>query len=177
MQTVRELEKRDIPFIINYWMESEDDYLRGMGVNLAKMPERNEWKEFLEKLVETADQEKPSFCLIWELHGQPIGHCNVSKITYGEKAYMHLHIWNSQHRKQGLAASFLDQSIPTFFEKLELKELFCEPWAENPAPNKALPKAGFELVDTYFGIPGWINFEQEVNVYRYKTTSKISENP
>ena len=32
-----------------------------------------------------------------------------------------------------------------------------------PPPNKTLAKLGFEFVETFEGIPSWINFQQKVN--------------
>jgi hypothetical protein len=46
--------------------------------------------------------------------------------------------------------------------------LYCEPYALNPAPNKTLEKLGFKFLKTYTTIPGWINFEQEVNLWELK---------
>lgn len=46
---------------------------------------------------------------------------------------------------------------------MELKNIYCEPYAQNPAPNKTLAKAGFLFVKKYTTIPGYLNFEQEVN--------------
>jgi RimJ/RimL family protein N-acetyltransferase len=43
--------------------------------------------------------------------------------------------------------------------------LFCEPFADNPAPNKVLPKLGFKFVKRYWTVPGQICPEQEVNLY------------
>jgi RimJ/RimL family protein N-acetyltransferase len=169
MLSVRELAVQDIEKICDYWLTAEDSFLLGMGVDLSKMPSRDDWSKFLNEIIVTPLEERPSFCTIWVLDERPIGHCNVAKIKFGEEAYMHLHVWNEEDRAKGLSREFLKLSIPIFFEKLQLKELFCEPWAENPAPNKALPKAGFEFSHSYFGVPGWLNFEQEVNVYRYKT--------
>jgi len=149
--------------------------MKGMGVDLSKLPEEEEWCEFLKTVISTPFPEKSSYCLIWEVDNEPIGHCNVTKIEFGVEAYMHLHIWNQASRTKGLASDFLKKTIPLFFKNLKLQELYCEPWVENFAPNKALPKAGFEFSHSYFGIPGSLNFEQNVNVYRFKKESLLDE--
>jgi RimJ/RimL family protein N-acetyltransferase len=78
---------------------------------------------------------------------------------------MHLHIWNANNRRGGSATQLLKPSIVNFFERFQLRELFCEPYALNAAPNKTLPKAGFHFVKTYETTPGWINFHQPVNLW------------
>jgi RimJ/RimL family protein N-acetyltransferase len=50
-----------------------------------------------------------------------------------------------------------------FFRNPGLKKLYCEPYAENPAPNKVLSKLGFTFVKTYQTVPGKTCFEQYVN--------------
>jgi [ribosomal protein S5]-alanine N-acetyltransferase len=53
-------------------------------------------------------------------------------------------------------------SIPYYFNKFNLKKLYCEPYALNTAPNKTLKKSGFSFVKEYETIPGWISFHQPV---------------
>ena len=95
-----------------------------------------------------------------------VGHSNVNFIEYGHKAHMHLHLWKSQRRRAGMGTAFVKKCIPVFFERFDLRYLICEPYAENPAPNKTLPKAGFTFVKEYNTIPGPLNFRQDVRRYR-----------
>lgn len=85
-------------------------------------------------------KEKSSLALIAEINGEPLGHCNVNDITFGLEAKMHLHLWNNNLRKKGLGTEMVLQSLPLFFDRLKLKTIWCEPYAENPAPNKTLKK-------------------------------------
>ena len=161
--SVRELQKDDIDLIVQYWLDSEDSFLKGMGVDLAKMPTKEEWIEMLTEQLNTAFKEKKFYYMIWMVEDKPVGHSNVNKIVFGQEAYMHLHLWKAGVRKKGLGAELVKRTLPYFFENFELKMLYCEPYAFNPAPNKTLQKVGFEFVKEYVTIPGWINFEQPVN--------------
>lgn len=163
--SVREITLADVPRIADYWLNADAGFLRGMGADPAKIPGREQWLQMLTEQVDQPYAERKSYCLIWLLDGEPVGHSNVNKIVYGEEAYMHLHLWVPDARKRGLGVLFVKLSIPLFFKNLRLKTLFCEPYAHNPAPNKTLEKAGFRFVKQYTGIPGWINFEQEVNLW------------
>ena len=69
-------------------------------------------------------------------------------------------------RRKGIGLELLKMSIPYYFKQLNLKELICEPFADNPAPNKTLGKIGFEFIKKYRTVPGSLNFEQEVNQWR-----------
>ena len=160
---VRELTEADIPLIAHYWTSASADYLRGMGADIAKVPAEADFINMLTHQHQLPIAEKRAYALIWGGDGVPVGHCNVNPISFGEEASMHLHFWQQAHRMRGLGTELVRQSLPLFFERLQLKRLICEPYAHNPAPNKTLAKLGFELERTYRTVPGSINFEQEVN--------------
>ncbi len=161
--SVREMQGSDIDLIVEYWMTSSDEHLIGMGVDLDKLPPREGFISMLQAQLELPNPEKQAYCIIWEAEGQPIGHCNINNITYGEEAYMHLHMWHADKRRKGAGLELVKMTLPFFFRHFQLKNLFCEPYALNPAPNKTLAKAGFTFVKKYVTTPGAITFEQEVN--------------
>lgn len=163
---VRDLNQADLPLIVNYWLQSTPDYLESLGVDLKKLPSRSGLLSMLQKQLNSNDNEKDSLALIAVFEGVPIGHCNVNKIIFGEEAYLHLHLWNAQSRKQGLGTGMVLMSVPLFFSRLKLKTLWCEPYALNPAPNKTLEKIGFKWIKRHLTVPGSLNFEQEVNLWK-----------
>lgn len=149
--------------IVNYFLQGDLKFLNGMGVDPKKLPSRESWLAMLHANHPKPNEEKTIFYVIWQLDGQPIGHSNINKIIYGEEAYMHLHMWKADIRKQGLGLQFVRLSIPFYFNEFKLKKLFCEPYALNPSPNKTLKKLGFDFVKEYDTIPGLISFHQPVN--------------
>jgi RimJ/RimL family protein N-acetyltransferase len=165
LPAVREIQKRDIELITGYWLNAEPAFLTGMGVDLNKMPSMEEWITILSEQLEQPYPQKKSYCIIWLVDNKAIGHCNVNKIKFGEEAYMHLHVWNRAFRKKGMGTELVKMSLSYFFENLELKKIYSEPYALNPAPNKVLAKAGFTFVRKYITIPGLLNFEQPVNLW------------
>jgi RimJ/RimL family protein N-acetyltransferase len=168
--SVREIQKEDIPLLINYWTESSDEHLISMGVDLTKMPNQNGLVDMLTQQINTPIERKKSYALIWLIDDQPVGHCNVNNIHFGKEATMHLHMWQSEKRQKGIGTELVKLSLPYFFENLKLEQLFCEPYAVNPAPNKTLGKVGFTFEKEYTTIPGAINFEQPVK--RWKLARK-----
>lgn len=163
--TVREIREKDIEPIIEYWLDSSSSFMRSMGVDISKIPGEEQWREMLSEQIDQSYKEKKSYCIIWEVDDRAVGHSNINKIIFGEEAYMHLHIWYEDIRKKGFGVSFVKLTIPWFFEKYQLKNLYCEPYALNPAPNKTLEKIGFEFVKEYATTPGWLNFEQPVKLW------------
>ena len=164
--SVRELQQSDIEHIVQYWLGSDNAFLESMGVDILKMPIKEEWINMLTQQLHQSCKEKQSYCMIWLVDDVPVGHSNVNKIIFGQEAYMHLHLWNAQVRQKGMGAVFVKMCLPYFFNSLQLQTLYCEPYALNPAPNKTLEKAGFEFVKKYSTVPGWLNFEQEVNLWK-----------
>ena len=160
--SIRELQHSDIPAIVNYWMSATDAHLAGMGVDLKKRPTAEQFSQMLAKNINTPIEQRISCCVIWEVNGKPVGHSNTNPTKFGEEGFMHLHLWNSDSRHKGLGTDLVRLSLSYFFGTLQLKRLFCEPYALNPAPNKTLERVGFEFVKEYVTTPGYINFEQPV---------------
>ncbi|MCB9448282.1 MAG: GNAT family N-acetyltransferase [Flavobacteriales bacterium] len=167
---VRELTETDLPLLLDYWFKNDDAFLEGMGVDLAKMPTREEFSNMLQSQLQLPVEVRRSFALIWEADGQPVGHSNTNPTRFGEDAYMHLHLWKSNIRRQGLGAELVRLSLSHYFKKLNLKTLYSEPYALNPAPHCVLEKVGFRFVKEYVTTPGFINFEQPVK--RWELTRK-----
>ncbi|MOA15751.1 hypothetical protein D3C78_1359300 [compost metagenome] len=152
----------DIGSIINYWTTADVEFLKGMGVDLNKLPSEEQWRDMLSEQLSQSYEQKKSYCIIWLIDGKPVGHSNVNKIIFGEEAYMHLHLWESVNRKSGSGAELVKLSLPFFFTNLKLKTLYCEPYALNPAPNNTLKKVGFSFIEEHITTPGFLNFEQAV---------------
>lgn len=163
--SARELRQSDIDLIADYWSQSTPEHLSGMGVDLEKLPARSDFVSVLSDQLDCAPDSRQSYCTIWEVDSQPIGHCNVNSIVFGEKANMHLHLWRPELRFRGRGADLVRMSLPFFFERLQLQDLYCEPYSKNRAPNRVLEKVGFDFLRTYTTVPGPINFEQDVNCW------------
>lgn len=160
--SVREMNEKDIALIVNYWLHSDPLHLQRMGVALAKIPTEAQLSQMLSSQLALPVEQKRAYCIIWQLDGNPIGHCNTNPTTYGEEAYMHLHIWMPDIRRMGHGLQLLKLTLPYFFDHLQLKRLYCQPYALNDAPNKTLKKLGFEFEEEYITTPGSLNFEQPV---------------
>ena len=155
----------DYAGVLDYFLGADESYLRGMGVDPQRLPQRAAWLARLLPDLTRPDEHKQTFYLGWDYQGRRVGHCNVNQLLYGECAYVHLHLWDAQIRRAGLGTELLRRSIRVFFQRFDLQSLYCEPYAENAAPNRVLTKAGFRWLKRYRTTPGLINFEQEVNRY------------
>jgi RimJ/RimL family protein N-acetyltransferase len=161
--SVRETAENDLENIVDYFLNTDKGFLTGMGVDILKLPKRNEWLKLLSFEYQQSINNKKFFYVTWLLNNIAVGHSNINKIIFCEEAYMHIHMWDSSNRQKGIGPEFIKMSLPYYFDNFKLKRLYCEPYALNPAPNNALEKSGFKFIEQYETIPGWLNFHQPVN--------------
>jgi RimJ/RimL family protein N-acetyltransferase len=157
--------QQDYERMIDYFLAAEPDFLLGMGVDPKKIPDRATWLARLLPDLEKGDPEKQTCYVGWIYDGAMVGHSNVNKLKYGDEAHIHLHIWNATVRRHGHGSTFFKLSANYFLNRFKLRRLLCEPYAENPAPNRVLKKVGFKFIKRYRTVPGLINLEQDVNQY------------
>jgi len=163
--------------MVDYFLGGNEEFLTGMGVDLAKLPTRAEWLRAALADHERPDAETQRFFVAWLFEGRIVGHSSISHIATGETAHCHLHLWKPGLRKSGMGSAFLSGSIDIYFERFALKSLASEPYAENPAPNRALPKLGFRFVRRYRTVPTGMAFEQDVNRYEITRDEWITLRP
>jgi RimJ/RimL family protein N-acetyltransferase len=174
MEGVEEIEVRpfssreEYELMLDYFYKADDPFLRGMGVDRLKLPERDKWLDALLADHEKPDRERDRFYLVWLFRGRRVGHSSINEIVLGTEAFIHLHLWNSELRRAGLGTEFARRSANFYFERFNLKKLVCEPSADNPAPNRVLEKLGFAFVRRYRTTPGVIAYEQDVNRYELR---------
>jgi len=166
--TVREIQVNEIEKIVDYFINADAEFIKGMGADKSKLPKKKEWIEKLESEVKKPYSEKEYHYIIWLFNKRAVGHSNINNIEFGKSAKMHLHLWNNDKRKRGLGLKFLRLTIPYYFKNFGLEKIICEPFSKNIAPNKVLKKMDFKLVRTYETTPGSINFYQMVNRYEMK---------
>jgi RimJ/RimL family protein N-acetyltransferase len=118
-------------------------------VDPPKLPGKEKWLNLLADEQRQPLQNKKFYYVIWLLNNTPVGLRTFIRSFFGEEAYMHLHIWNSDKRQKGIGLEFIKMSLPYYFDKFKLKRLYCEPSALNPAPNKILQKIGFDFEKKY----------------------------
>ena len=160
---VREMQLAEVGVRIDYFHDASDDHLRTLGVDRALLPSRESWRKFYEADYARPIEERENFSLVWELADEIVGFSSTDQITYGEQAFMHLHILDSVHRRSGMGAEFVRQSASTYFRVLKLRRLYCQPNAFNVAPNRTLQRAGFRYVFTNPEmVPSEINVPQPI---------------
>lgn len=149
--------------MVDYFLGGGEPFLRGMGIEPSRLPSREPWLRQLLADHERADELRDRIYAGWWLGGDLVGHCSVNEIRVGEEAFLHLHHWRPAQRRAGQGTEFVRLSARLFWDRLRLRRIYSEPFAENLAPNRVFAKLGFSLTRTYRTTPGKICFEQTVN--------------
>jgi RimJ/RimL family protein N-acetyltransferase len=160
--SVREMQAEEVGAVIDYFHNATPEHLELLGVDPTRLPTRTQWKQLYEHDYSQPRERRRSLLLLWQLDGKSLGFSSADKIKYGDEAYMHLHVFESNSRRAGYGAICVRQSVDIYFELLALERLVCEPNAFNTAPNRTLQKAGFRYVKTHMTVPGPLNFHQAV---------------
>ena len=164
MLDVRPFESQgDYEQVIEYFHSANEALLAVMGVDRRRLPAREAWLERLLPDLGRPASHKQTYYLSWRANDVPVGHSNVNQISFGQQAFVHMHLWRASQRRGGMGQKFFDRSLRLFISELSLEHVICEPHAHNPAPNRVLQRAGFRLVRHYRTTPGLINLEQDVN--------------
>ena len=163
--STREMNPSDAEKVVDYFSNATEEYLSGMGADKSKLPAREDWIKAIEKELNKPFKEKQLYYVIWEVDRRAIGHSNINNISYGQEAFMHLHIWEKEDRQFGNGLELVRKSIPKYFENFKLQKLRCEPYALNPAPTKVLERAGFVFKEIYETTPSIICYPQSVKRY------------
>lgn len=149
--------------MVDYFLGGGDDFLRGMGVDPERVPDRDGWLASVLRDHTQPDERKERLYLAWLLDGEQVGHSSASHIRPGRSCHVHLHLWRPGLRRAGLGSELFRRSIDLYFDRLGLERVICEPAAHNPGPNRTAARLGFRLVRTYRGVPTDIAFEQDVS--------------
>lgn len=161
--TVRPMTLQETALIIEYFHDATPEHLETLGVDPSRLPPALQWQRLYQQMFDQPVEQRSSLLVSWFCDDRFLGFSTADKIRVGQQANMHLHITDASQRKQGIGVACVRQTVELYFERLKLKQLYCEPNAFNTAPNRALQKAGFKYVKTHMTVPGPLNFHQAVN--------------
>src|SRR5947199_3078961 len=122
----RPMQLAETELIIDYFHSASPEFLNTLGVDPSRLPPRTQWQARLEHLFALPIEERNFFAIIWEIDGHPAGWSSVDKVIFGQEAYMHLHILDSDRRRAGNGTFFVRESAKIYFDTLRINRLFCE---------------------------------------------------
>lgn len=136
-----------------------------MGVDPARVPAAEAMAAALEQVIAIPDDQARTAYMIWLVDGRAIGYSGLKNIRHGHGGEIHLHMWEAAARGQGHGGRLFALSALAFYERFRLREIICEPKADNVMPNRMLAKAGFPLVGSRIGASSELSTESLLNIY------------
>ena len=70
--SVRVWQLQDINKIVSYFVDSEEEFLRGMGAEKSKLPTKENWVQKLAVEFHKPFPQKAFYYIIWQMNRQPI---------------------------------------------------------------------------------------------------------
>jgi RimJ/RimL family protein N-acetyltransferase len=171
--TVRPLASEDFDGFIAYFTRASQADAERMGLAIDKVPSPAQLRSDLEAMITTPVDRLRSFILAWCLDGKTIGHSSLKDIVPGEFGSIHLHMWRADLRGKGYGPRLFCLSALDFYERFNLKQIICEPKADNPMANRMLQRIGFPLVFTHVAAGSELSVVCELN--RYEILRDIAE--
>ncbi len=125
--------RQEYELMLDYFYKADDPFLRGMGVDRSKLPDREKWFDAL-----LADHEKPdgkgTVSPGWIFRGQRVGHSSINNIVLGDEAFIHLHYLEFTIEASRSGTEFVRRSAAFYFERFNLQNSSANPGQKNPAP-------------------------------------------
>ena len=171
--TVRPLASEDFDGFIAYFTRASQADAERMGLAIDKVPSPTQLRSDLEAMIKTPVDRLRSFVLAWCLDGKTIGHSSLKDIVPVEFGSIHLHTWRADLRGKGYGPRLFCLSALDFYERFNLKQIICEPKADNPMANRMLQRIGFPLVFTHVAAGSELSVVCELN--RYEILRDIAE--
>jgi hypothetical protein len=140
--SIRDLEEKDIPTIVNYFLNRPDDMLSKDGFDTLKIPFEEELIEGLQTSIATKKEHN----IILKEGGKGYGHCAIERFTENGEGYLYFYDWNGMLKREKVIDGLLNKAIGHIIETYSLKTIYVEPTKGDEYRNEALKRAGFELV-------------------------------
>jgi len=171
--TVRPLAATDFDDFIHYWLGLSTEEIERMGVAIDRMPSATRMRSDLGRIVTARNKDVGTFVLAWCVNGETIGHSSLKDIVPGDSGSIHLHLWRADLRAKGHGAHLFCLAVVDFYRRFNLRQMICEPKADNLAANRLLRRIGFPLICTRVGKSSELSAVCKLN--RYDIVREIAD--
>lgn len=148
--SVRNLEQKDLPFLLSYWFRSPPGYLDSLGINLTAFPPEKEMEQAFHDLI-LADQENSvsqlnALTIVYD--GFAIGFHSISALDNDGSGIFHAHIWDENFRNRGIGKYSYISACKCFFQRFNLQRILFYTPAQNLAAIHLKESLGIRCTGT-----------------------------
>jgi len=161
---LRDVEERDVPAIVSYWHDSPPEYLRSIGLDVGRLPSREEMAKRLRAMATSGGLARRA-TLVCESGGRPVGVGTLRTGMEKKQGYAHTHILDDALRGRGLGHLLLVPVFGAWFRSFPVDEIIAQVVPENARVNRALQKSGLVPTKVELENPGGMMRPGAFNVY------------
>lgn len=136
---LRDLEQRDVEWILRYWFESGDTHLDFLGIDRHLLGSRGDTRQRFCIAIPSSNPDQPNIAFAITLDGEFTGYTLLNRYDTRTN-YSHWHITDARHRAAGLSSALYPWRIKTYFEAASLERLIHQTRTRNLAVNRMLDK-------------------------------------
>jgi hypothetical protein len=136
---LRDLVAEDVDFIVRFWYESGDAFLDFVGIDRARLGDRDNTRQRFLQTVPSGDSSQRGIAFAITVAGAFAGYTLLNQRT-PEVNYSHWHITNPALRGSGLSTALYPHRIKIYFDLTPIERLIHQTRTRNAAVNRMLDK-------------------------------------
>ncbi|HYX34590.1 MAG TPA: GNAT family N-acetyltransferase [Oligoflexus sp.] len=148
--TLRKPETTDATYLADYWFGPQSSHLRA-SLDISMLGDRASMLTRMQNVFAAMPEQGPWSTLVGEIDGLPAGAVLINNLVPDQEALVHVHIWNPDHRRMGLASSMAWDAFLYFLDSFSLKKLVMQIPVENLPVIELLKSLGLVPEGTFFG--------------------------
>jgi RimJ/RimL family protein N-acetyltransferase len=148
--TLRAPKVSDAAYIAEYWFGPASAHLLAY-TDAAAFGNKEETLARTEKFFASVSSQGPWSTLIADVDGQPSGNVLINNLVPEEEALVHVHIWDPNLRRIGIASQMAQDVFAYFLDAFKLKRLILQVQTENIPVIRLLESVGLPSEGTFFG--------------------------
>ena len=144
---VRELQREDIPEVLNYFFKSSPEYLNSIGLRIPGPGEAEKFREMMEQRLTERENGAPTieFFMV-SSRGEKVGFHSATHRERGRSLIMHAHFFKEKFRGKGIGTVSYVLAIEKFIIECGYEEVIFKTPIQNTAPMKIKEKLGLQPV-------------------------------
>lgn len=166
LMSVRSMEEKDIPMIVDYFLDNPESQLSVDGFDINKIPFEEELINILQNYIHEKNADKKRFDIMLVRGGRAEGHCYVERLNKKGEAYLYFFNNKGLLKNKDRMSDLLKMAIELILQKSPLKTIYAEPTKEDEYRNEILKKIDFEFVKKHKNERDSLSGEHTFNLWK-----------
>ncbi len=162
---IRGVEASDLPALVAYWHDRGPDFLRSLGADPDKLPQREETaRRFLGSIPRPGENQERATFIVEDDRRQPIAYTNIN-FSSSEEGVIHFHVLRPGPLGKAVAYLLFPEMVRIYFECFPLRRIVMQTSPANRNINRFLQRFGLEPQLRHLAKPDGMARPGDFNVY------------